>query len=84
MGLPVVSEHKARAKRVNEASEQLGETVPDENIGGEVGGLGQKTEIPRSAFWGLPRTRGEGRRGQMSKVIGVRPDKLRLGYQLRL
>lgn len=59
---------------------------PNENIEVCVWGglLGQKTEIPRSAFWGLLETRDERWRGQMSKVIGVRPDKLRLAYQLRL
>lgn len=44
----------------------------------------KERKIPRSVFWGpLPR-REERWRGQMSKVVGVRPDEVQLGYQLLL
>lgn len=41
-------------------------------------------EIPRSVFWGPLLPREERWRGQMSKVISVRPDKLQLSYLLLL
>lgn len=41
-------------------------------------------EIPRSVFWGPLLPREERWRGQMSKAISVRPDKLQLSYLLLL
>lgn len=89
ISLQVVSDHKARSKRVNDSLKTTHtEAVPNEDIegGGErFGGSGvTEKEIPRSVFWGLLQTRKERWRGQMSKVISVRPDKLQLGYQLLL
>lgn len=89
ISLQVMSDHKARSKRVNDSLKTTHmEAVPNEDIegvGGRFGGSGvTEKEIPRSVFWGLLQTRKERWRGQMSKVISVRPDKLQLGYQLLL
>lgn len=74
--------HKAVSKRVNDSLEakQRESAKWEDRRRGEEERVSEvtATEIPRSAFWVLLQTWDERQRGQMSKVISVRPDKLQL------
>lgn len=86
--LQVMSDHKARSKRANDSLKTTHmKTVPNKNTGQGEGGARVSEVTKRSQGQGSEACyrQGDGRRcGQMSKLIGIRPDKLQLGYQLLL
>lgn len=83
-----MSDHKARSKRVHDSLKTTNmKTVPNKNTGEGEGGVRVSEVTKRSQGQGSEACyrQEDGRwRGQMSKLIGIRPDKLQLGDQLLL